>query len=85
MNLPTLDVNCSGDDLVATNGAQFNVSCNYNRNGADLIQVHAESINECADACATFGNATLGECVSATYDSTMKSGWQNCEYWYSLV
>jgi hypothetical protein len=81
VNVPTFNVECSNDDsVVATNGAQFDVSCNDNRGGNDLAQVHAEDMKECANACATFNNATLGECVSATYDSTLKSGWQNCEY-----
>src|SRR3546814_1671281 len=47
-------------------------SSDLNRGGKDLSQVHAETLDECADACATFNNATLGVCVSAMYDSTMQ-------------
>ena len=80
VNRPTLDPDCT-DDLVldSANSTRFTVSCNDNRSGNDLAQVHAETMGECADACATFNNATLGECVSAMYDSTLRSGWQNCE------
>ena len=80
VNMPTLDADCSNDEtLSASNGVQFNVSCNDNRANNDLVQLHAESMNECADGCATFNNATLGECVGAMYDSTLRSGWQNCK------
>lgn len=80
VNMPTVDSACSSDSTIsASNGAQFDVSCNDNRANNDLVQVHAENMDACADACATFSNATLGECMGAMYDSTFKSGWQNCE------
>src|SRR5689334_9879478 len=80
VNRPALNRDCSNDaSLAASTGAQFRVSCNDNRPGNDLIQVHAESMDECADACATYRNATTGDCVSASFDSSLLGGWRNCE------
>jgi hypothetical protein len=80
-NVDSLDPDCTdGSSLTASNGNRFNVSCNDNSAGNDLIQVHAETMEECASACGTFNNATAGECVSAVYDSTLRSGWQNCKH-----
>lgn len=78
-NLPTLDQACvQSSTIVASNGDEFTWSCNSNRVGNDLEQVHAESFAECIDACATYDNVTGASCVGSMYDSTLLSGWQNC-------
>jgi hypothetical protein len=75
INIPTLDQSCTNGTIVrSSNGDEFQVSCNDNRPSNDIAQVHAENITACANACATFNNATAGKCIAAMYDSTMNSG-----------
>jgi hypothetical protein len=79
INIPTLDESCTnGTTTKASNGADFEISCNDNRASNDIQQVHAENITACLDACSTFNNSTAGKCSGAMYDSTMASGWRNC-------
>jgi hypothetical protein len=79
VDIPTLDETCTnGTTTNASNGEGFEVSCNDNRAGNDIEQVHAENITACVSACATFNNATAGDCMAVMYDSTMASGWRNC-------
>ena len=78
-NLPTLNSSCTnGSVYTAPNNEQFTVSCNDNRAWNDLIQVHSANLSHCIDSCASYSNATTGDCVAVVYDSTLNSGWQNC-------
>ena len=78
-NLPTLNSSCTnGSVYTAPNNEQFTVSCNENRAYHDLIQLHSANLSYCIDSCASYSNATTGDCVAVVYDSTLNSGWQNC-------
>jgi hypothetical protein len=78
-NLPTLNSSCTnGSVYTAPNNEQFTVSCNENRAFNDLVQLHSANLSYCIDSCASYSNATTGDCVAIVYDSTLNSGWQNC-------
>jgi len=78
-NWPTLNSSCTnGSVYTAPNNEQFTVSCNDNRASNDLIQMHSANLSNCIDSCASYSNATTGDCVAVVYDSTLNSGWQNC-------
>ena len=78
-NLGTLSASCTnGTSSTASNKDVFEVGCANDLSGFDLAQVHAGNMSSCIDSCATYSNATTGDCAAVVFDSTLQRGWQNC-------
>jgi hypothetical protein len=64
-----------GSAITTSNNIAFTLQCNQNRPGNDLSVYHEESLERCAETCATYTGNT---CVGVLFDGKMELGWENC-------
>lgn len=59
----------------------FNINCNFDRVGDDIIQVRKEDFDGCIDACANYYNSTIPNgptCQAVVFNAASNRGYLNC-------
>ena len=59
----------------------FNINCDFDRPGDDIIQVRKESFDGCIDACANYFNSSIPNgptCQAVVFNAASNRGYLNC-------
>ncbi|KAK3064295.1 hypothetical protein LTS18_008507 [Coniosporium uncinatum] len=76
-DLPSLSSACDPNVQVTANDTSvWDISCNVDRAARDIIDVHADSLDDCVAQCANWGSNA--DCEAAVWDPKMTKGYLNC-------